>query len=41
MSNSPYPTLMDLHRKRHRLTLKDYAMRLISAWRYRVQGQKL
>ncbi len=41
MSNSPYPTLMDHHRKRHRLTLKDYAMRLTSAWHYRVHGQEL
>jgi hypothetical protein len=41
MSNSPYPTLMDHHRKRYRLTLKDYAMRLTSALRYRVHGQEL
>jgi hypothetical protein len=40
LSNSPYPTLMDAHRKRHRLTLKDNAMRLISAMRYRVHGQE-
>jgi hypothetical protein len=32
---------MDHHRKRYRLTLKDYAMRLTSALRYRVHGQEL